>query len=163
MLQIFDDGRLTDGKGRTVDFKNTVLIMTSNVGVDLPGENIREALRAHFKPEFLNRIDDIIIFESLGKDEIESIIDIQLETLRGHLAARKITLELTSAAREALFREGYDPAFGARPLKRAIQKLLADPLALRLLEGDVQPGEHIIADLAPTGEIHFQAVPAGAF
>src|SRR5215468_10609685 len=127
MLQIFDDGRLADGKGRTVDFKNTVIIMTSNVGVGISETNIREALRAHFKPEFLNRIDDIIIFRSLGKEEIAKIIDIQLEALRTHLADRKITLELTAAARDALFREGYDPAFGARPLKRAIQKLLADP------------------------------------
>ncbi|HYR88996.1 MAG TPA: ATP-dependent chaperone ClpB [Terriglobia bacterium] len=156
MLQIFDDGRLTDGKGRTVDFKNTVLIMTSNVGVGLSSENIREALREHFKPEFLNRIDDIIIFKSLGKEEITRIIEIQLETLRKHLADRKITLELTAAARDALFREGYDPSFGARPLKRAIQKLLADPLALKILEGDIQPGEHLVADVSRTGEFSFR-------
>src|SRR5215467_6433511 len=134
MLQIFDDGRLTDGKGRTVDFKNTVIIMTSNVGIGMSAANIRDELRAHFKPEFLNRIDDIIIFKSLGKEQITKIIDIQLESLRGHLADRRITLELSAAARDALFKEGYDPAFGARPLKRAIQKLLADPLALRILE-----------------------------
>jgi ATP-dependent Clp protease ATP-binding subunit ClpB len=162
MLQIFDDGRLTDGKGRTVDFKNTVLIMTSNVGVGLSAENIREELRSHFRPEFLNRIDDIIIFRSLGKEDISSIIEIQLETLRKHLADRKITLELTPAAREALFAEGYDPSFGARPLKRAIQKLLADPLALKILEGDIQPGEHIVADVGRSGELEFEAVPAAA-
>ncbi len=156
MLQIFDDGRLTDGKGRTVDFKNTVVIMTSNVGVGLSAENIREALREHFKPEFLNRIDDIIVFKSLGKEEISKIIEIQLETLRRHLADRKITLELTPAAREALFREGYDPSFGARPLKRAIQKLLADPLALKILEGDIQPGEHLVADVSRSGEFSFR-------
>jgi len=156
MLQIFDDGRLTDGKGRTVDFKNTVVIMTSNVGVGLSTENIREALREHFKPEFLNRIDDIIVFKSLGKEEISKIIEIQLETLRRHLADRKITLELTPAAREALFREGYDPSFGARPLKRAIQKLLADPLALKILEGDIQPGEHLVADVSRSGEFSFR-------
>jgi ATP-dependent Clp protease ATP-binding subunit ClpB len=160
MLQIFDDGRLTDGKGRTVDFKNTVIIMTSNVGVGMSETNIREALRAHFKPEFLNRIDDIIIFKPLGKDEITKIIDIQLESLRSHLADRKITLELTPAARDAVFREGYDPAFGARPLKRAIQKLLADPLALRILEGDVQAGDHVVADVNRDGALTFQAVPA---
>jgi len=156
MLQIFDDGRLTDGKGRTVDFKNTVVIMTSNVGVGLSAENIREALREHFKPEFLNRIDDIIVFKSLGKEEISKIIEIQLETLRRHLADRKITLELTPVAREALFREGYDPSFGARPLKRAIQKLLADPLALKILEGDIQPGEHLVADVSRSGEFSFR-------
>jgi ATP-dependent Clp protease ATP-binding subunit ClpB len=151
MLQIFDDGRLTDGKGRTVDFKNTVIIMTSNVGIGLTDKNVREALKEHFKPEFLNRIDDIITFKSLGKEEITKIIDIQLETLRKHLADRKITLELTQSAREALFREGYDPAFGARPLKRAIQKLLADPLALKILEGEVEPGENIVADVNRAG------------
>src|SRR5437867_3581097 len=162
MLQIFDDGRLTDGKGRTVDFKNTVIIMTSNVATGLSDSNIREALRQHFKPEFLNRIDDIITFRSLGKEEIARIIDIQLETLREYLAERKISLELTPAAREALFREGYDPAFGARPLKRAIQKLLANPLALKILEGTVETGEHIVADVDRRGEFEFQAVPAVA-
>jgi ATP-dependent Clp protease ATP-binding subunit ClpB len=160
MLQIFDDGRLTDGKGRTVDFRNTVIIMTSNVGVGMSETNIREALRAHFKPEFLNRIDDIIIFKPLGKEEIAKIVDIQLEALRGHLAERKITLELSAAARDALFKEGYDPAFGARPLKRAIQKLLADPLALRILEGDIQAGDHVVADVDRDGEFTFQPVPA---
>ncbi len=162
MLQIFDDGRLTDGKGRTVDFKNSVVIMTSNVGVGLPEANLREKLREHFKPEFLNRIDDIIIFKALGKDEITKIIDIQLENLRKHLADRRISLELTSTAREALFREGYDPSFGARPLKRAIQKLLADPLALKILEGDIQAGEHVTADVDRGGELTFQIVPAVA-
>jgi ATP-dependent Clp protease ATP-binding subunit ClpB len=162
MLQIFDDGRLTDGKGRTVDFKNTVIIMTSNVGLGLSETNIREALRQHFKPEFLNRIDDIIVFKSLGKDEITKIIDIQLESLRGHLADRKITLELTPAAREALFKEGYDPSFGARPLKRAIQKLLADPLALKILEGDIQSGDHVLSDTDRAGNFTFQSVPTAA-
>jgi ATP-dependent Clp protease ATP-binding subunit ClpB len=162
MLQIFDDGRLTDGKGRTVDFKNTVIIMTSNVGLGMSETNVREALRQHFKPEFLNRIDDIIVFKSLGKEEITKIIDIQLESLRNHLADRKITLELTSAARDALFKEGYDPSFGARPLKRAIQKLLADPLALKILEGEIQSGDHVSADLNRDGEFTFQTVPAAA-
>src|SRR5256712_3268646 len=163
MLQIFDDGRLTDGKGRTVDFKNTVIIMTSNVATGLSDSNIREALRQHFKPEFLNRIDDIITFRSLGKEEIARIIDIQLETLREYLAERKISLELTPAAREALFREGYDPAFGARPLKRAIQKLLANPLALKILEGTVETGEHIVADVDRRGAVGIQPpAPRGA-
>ncbi|PYS02411.1 MAG: ATP-dependent chaperone ClpB [Acidobacteria bacterium] len=162
MLQIFDDGRLTDGKGRTVDFKNSVLIMTSNIGIAMSEQNIREALRTHFKPEFLNRIDDIIIFKSLGKEELARIVEIQLGTLRKHLADRKITLELTAAARDALFREGYDPSFGARPLKRAIQKLLADPLALKILEGDIQPGENVVADVTRTGEFDFRAARAAA-
>jgi ATP-dependent Clp protease ATP-binding subunit ClpB len=160
MLQIFDDGRLTDGKGRTVDFKNTVIIMTSNIGVG--GDNVRDALRAHFKPEFLNRIDDIVVFKSLGKEEISRIIEIQLENLRKHLSDRKITLELTPAARETLFNEGYDPSFGARPLKRAIQKLLADPLALKLLEGQIEPGDHVVADVSRNGELEFTAAPAVA-
>jgi ATP-dependent Clp protease ATP-binding subunit ClpB len=151
---------LTDGKGRTVDFKNTVIIMTSNIGVG--GDNVRDALRAHFKPEFLNRIDDIIVFKSLGKEEISKIIEIQLENLRKHLADRKITLELTPAAREALFNEGFDPSFGARPLKRAIQKLLADPLAMKLLDGEIQAGEHIVVDTVRGGELEFKAVPAKA-
>lgn len=160
MLQIFDDGRLTDGKGRTVDFKNTVIIMTSNVAAS--GENVREVLRAHFKPEFLNRIDDIITFKSLGKEEIAKIIDVQLAVLRKHLEDRRITLELSSTAREALFQEGYDPAFGARPLKRAIQKLIADPLALKILSGDVQAGQEVKVDVNQSGEMTFSALAAKA-
>jgi ATP-dependent Clp protease ATP-binding subunit ClpB len=162
MLQIFDDGRLTDGKGRTVDFKNTVIIMTSNVAAGLAGENIREVLKSHFKPEFLNRIDDIITFKSLGKEEISKIVDVQLEILRKHLEDRKITLELSPAAREALFQEGYDPAFGARPLKRAIQKLLSDTLALKLLSGEIEAGQHIVADVSKSGEFTFRTVTAKA-
>src|SRR5215468_10399540 len=162
MLQIFDDGRLTDGKGRTVDFKNAVIIMTSNVASGATGDKVREILRAHFKPEFLNRIDDIIIFKPLGKEEIAKIVDIQLDVLRKHLEDRRITLELTPAAREALFKEGYDPSFGARPLKRAIQKLLADPLALKILEGDIQPGDHVLSDVDRGGEFTFESVPTAA-
>ena len=162
MLQIFDDGRLTDGKGRTVDFKNTVIIMTSNVAAGTGEDNVREMLRAHFKPEFLNRIDDIITFKSLGKDDLGKIIEIQLALLRKFLADRRITLELTPAARDAVFQEGYDPAFGARPLKRAIQKLLADPLAMKLLDGEIQPGEHVIASVNKQGEFTFRAAAAAA-
>jgi ATP-dependent Clp protease ATP-binding subunit ClpB len=162
MLQIFDDGRLTDGKGRTVDFKNTVIIMTSNVAPDARGENVREMLRSHFKPEFLNRIDDIITFKPLGKEEIAKIIDVQLAILRRHLEERRITLELSAAAREALFEEGYDPSFGARPLKRAIQKLIADPLAMKLLSGEVQPGQHLEADVSKGRELTFRSVAAKA-
>ena len=162
MLQIFDDGRLTDGKGRTVDFKNSVIIMTSNVATGVKGDSVREVLRAHFKPEFLNRIDDIITFKSLGKDEIARIVDIQMGILRKHLEDRKIMLDLTPDARAALIQEGYDPSFGARPLKRAIQNLIADELALKLLSGEIQPGEYIEADVSKSGQFVFRQVPAKA-
>ena len=160
LLQIMDDGRLTDGKGRKVDFKNTVIIMTSNLGSSyLQSENIRsadaferaskqvlDALHGHFKPEFLNRVDDIIIFHPLGKEQLVKIVDLRLEDLRRLLADRKISLELTDAAKELLFTEGYDPNFGARPLKRAIQKLVQDPLALKILDGEVLHGDHVVVD-----------------
>ena len=160
MLQIMDDGRLTDGKGRTVDFKNTVIIMTSNLGstylqaenvatndaFDRASRQVLETLHSHFKPEFLNRVDDIIIFRPLGKEQLVKIVDLRLEDLRRLLADRKISLELTDAAKELLFTEGYDPNFGARPLKRAIQKLVQDPLALKILDGEVLHGDHVIVD-----------------
>src|ERR1700690_1990637 len=160
LLQIMDDGRLTDGKGRKVDFKNTVIIMTSNLGSSyLQSENIRDAaafdeaskrgmetLPGHFNPEFLNRVDDIIIFHPLGKEQLVKIVDLRLEDLRRLLEDRKISLELTDAAKELLFTEGYDPNFGARPLKRAIQKLVQDPLALKILDGEVLHGDHVIVD-----------------
>jgi ATP-dependent Clp protease ATP-binding subunit ClpB len=160
LLQIMDDGRLTDGKGRTVDFKNAVIIMTSNLGsaflqaenvfspeaFDRAGKLVLDALHGHFKPEFLNRVDDIIIFRPLGKEQLVKIVDLRLEDLRRLLADRKISLELTDAAKELLFTEGYDPNFGARPLKRAIQKLVQDPLALKILDGDVLHGDHVIVD-----------------
>jgi ATP-dependent Clp protease ATP-binding subunit ClpB len=159
LLQIFDDGRLTDGKGRTVDFKNTVIIMTSNLTVEGDESDVRQALGSHFKPEFLNRIDDIIRFHSLGSDEIVKIIDIQLEALSRHLEERKLTLELTPAAREVLFREGYDPTFGARPLKRAIQALVANPLSMQILQGEILAGSHVVADADPDGGLKFEARP----
>jgi ATP-dependent Clp protease ATP-binding subunit ClpB len=160
LLQIMDDGRLTDGKGRKVDFKNTVIIMTSNLGSSyLQSENIRsadgfeqaskhvmEALHGHFKPEFLNRVDDIIIFHPLGKEQLVKIVELRLEDLRRLLTDRKISLELTDGAKELLFTEGYDPNFGARPLKRAIQKLVQDPLALKILDGEVLHGDHVMVD-----------------
>jgi ATP-dependent Clp protease ATP-binding subunit ClpB len=160
LLQIMDDGRLTDGQGRTVDFRNTVIIMTSNIGSTyLQAENMRtaeefeqatklvmEALHGHFKPEFLNRVDDVIVFRPLGKEQLVKIIDLRLEDLRRLLAERKISLELTEAARELLFTEGFDPNFGARPLKRAIQKLVQDPLALKILDGEILHGDHVIVD-----------------
>ncbi|HEX9544243.1 MAG TPA: AAA family ATPase, partial [Pyrinomonadaceae bacterium] len=153
LLQILDDGRLTDAKGRTVDFKNTVLIMTSNLGsreiqaAEGDEEQVREAvlqeLRAHFKPEFLNRIDDIVIFHQLSREQIVKIIDVQLERLRKMLGERGIQLVLDDSARQLLAREGYDPNYGARPLKRAIQTLIQNPLAVKILNGDVLPGQTV--------------------
>jgi len=160
LLQIMDDGRLTDGKGRVVDFKNTILIMTSNLGssylqaeaLRTPGdfekasEQVMNALHGHFRPEFLNRVDDIIVFSPLGKEQLVKIIDLRLEDVRRLLADRKISIELTDAAKELLFTQGYDPNFGARPLKRAIQKLIQDPLALKILDGEILHGDHVIID-----------------
>jgi ATP-dependent Clp protease ATP-binding subunit ClpB len=158
-LQIMDDGRLTDGKGRVVDFKNTIIIMTSNIGssylTDLSSPEkigeahkmVMEALRASFKPEFLNRVDDILIFNPLGKEQLSKIVELRLEDLRKLLADRKISLEMTPAARELVFTEGYDPNYGARPLKRAIQRLIQDPLALKILDGEVLHGDHVVVDV----------------
>ena len=164
LLQILDDGRLTDSKGRTVDFKNTVLIMTSNLGsreiqaVSDDEKQVREAvtqvLREHFKPEFLNRIDDIVIFHRLSRDQITQIIDVQLERLRAMLHDRNISLVLEDSAKELLAREGYDPQFGARPLKRAIQTLIQNPLAMKLLRGEIPPGQTVIVS-ARDGEMKF--------
>jgi ATP-dependent Clp protease ATP-binding subunit ClpB len=163
LLQILDDGRLTDGKGRTVDFRNTVIIMTSNLGANyLTPENLRtpeaferarqlvmQTVQAHFKPEFLNRVDDIIVFTPLGKAELTRIIELRLEDLRRQLADRRISLELTNAARELIFTEGYDVQYGARPLKRAVQRLIQDPLALKILDGEVLHGDHVVVDADP--------------
>jgi ATP-dependent Clp protease ATP-binding subunit ClpB len=171
LLQIMDDGRLTDGQGRIVDFKNAIIIMTSNIGSTyLQSENMRSAddfakatelvmtaLHGHFKPEFLNRVDDIIVFTPLGKEQLVKIIDLRLEDLRRLLAERKISIELTEAAKELLFTEGYDPNFGARPLKRAIQKLIQDPLAMKILDGEVLHGDHVVADTDKrSGKITFE-------
>ena len=195
LLQLLDDGRLTDGKGRTVDFKNTVIIMTSNIGSSYLTEaagapsksmggppfrpnlaegrdaveeinpqnswvskereyaqavdKVMDALRQHFKPEFLNRVDDIVVFSPLGKEQLTHIVDLRLEDLRRLLADRKISIELTDRAKELLFSEGYDPTYGARPLKRAIQKLVQDPLALKILDGEVLHGDHVVVDADP--------------
>jgi ATP-dependent Clp protease ATP-binding subunit ClpB len=162
-LQILDDGRLTDGQGRTVDFRNTVLIMTSNVGsqhiVEL-GETEREellrrvdeALRAHFKPEFLNRIDETIVFHQLGREEFHRIVDIQLERVKALLVERRIQLEVTDAAKDLLADKGYDPHYGARPLKRVIQRMLQDPLAMKILEGEFPEGSKVRVDARVSGE-----------
>jgi ATP-dependent Clp protease ATP-binding subunit ClpB len=154
LLQVLDDGRLTDGQGRTVDFRNTVLIMTSNI-------RSAEQLRERFRPEFLNRIDEIVEFQRLSRDQIAEIVELQLERLRHRLAERQITLELTDAAKEALAEAGWDPAYGARPLKRAIQRLVENPLALRLLEGDFADGDTIRID-AHGDELVFVKVEAAA-
>jgi len=158
LLQILDDGRLTDSKGRTVDFKNTVLIMTSNLGSreiqSAEGneaqakEAVIQILRDYFKPEFLNRIDDIVVFKQLSRETISQIIDVQLERLRVMLKERGIEIVLDASAKDLLVKEGYDPTFGARPLKRAIQSLIQNPLAVKLLNGEVSSGQtvHVSAD-----------------
>jgi len=166
LLQILDDGRMTDGKGRTVDFKNTVLIMTSNVGSqwmqELEGredketeKRVMDALRQTFRPEFLNRIDDIIMFNSLGPEEIKKIVDIQLGYLQKRLEGSKITLELTEKAKEFLANTGFDPVYGARPLKRTIQHLIQDPLAMKILDGSVREGIRVTVDVED-GEVVFR-------
>jgi ATP-dependent Clp protease ATP-binding subunit ClpB len=177
LLQMMDDGRLTDGKGRVVDFKNTILIMTSNIGSQFlngaadalvrPGaettdgwfeeasKQVMNQLHAHFRPEFLNRVDDIIVFHPLGKEQLVKIVDLRLEDLRRLLADRKISLELTESAKDLLFTQGYDPNFGARPLKRAIQKFVQDPLALKILDGEVLHGDHVVVD-ADKGKMKFE-------
>jgi len=166
LLQILDDGRMTDGKGRTVDFKNTVLIMTSNVGSqwikevavrneDEMRRQVMDALRATFRPEFLNRIDEIVIFNSLGREEIKRIVDIQMALLRRRLNGKKIDVELTDQAKDFLAESGFDPVYGARPLKRSIQHLIQDPLAMKILEGSFKDGDHVCVDVKDS-EIVFQ-------
>ena len=164
LLQVLDDGRITDGQGRTVDFRNTLLIMTSNVGSQfiLHEENaeqreakVTEALRGMFRPEFLNRIDEIIIFDRLKHEEINTIVDLQLARVRQRLAKQGLALALTEAAKERIGTLGYDPVYGARPLKRVIQSLLLDPLSLEVLDGHFVDGDVIHADLSD-GEIVFQ-------
>lgn len=165
LLQLLDDGRLTDGHGRTVNFKNTVVIMTSNIGshhimelgVEAGQEKVMQAMRQHFRPEFLNRIDDVIVFHNLSREDLLQIVDIQLGHLRKLLAGRKLSLELTDAARLHLADVGYDPAFGARPIKRAIQRELQDPLALALLNGEFSEGDTIRVNFSE-GSIVFESV-----
>ncbi len=174
LLQVLDDGRLTDGQGRTVDFRNTVIIMTSNVGSHLILERagtvdweaveaqVLDALRQHFRPEFLNRVDDIVVFRPLGQPQLDRIIDLQLERLRKMLADRKIELEITPEAKRKVAEEGYDPAFGARPLKRAIQRTLQNPLAIGLLEGKFKDGDRIVADVDASGKLTFRTADTPA-
>jgi len=178
LLQLLDDGRLTDGKGRTVDFKNAVVIMTSNVGSHFIAEaasrskldagselsegirrEVMDALRAHFRPEFLNRIDEIIVFHALSREQMRSVIDIQLRGLMRRLEDRKIHIELTPKAKDLLIEEGYDPTYGARPLKRAIQRRLLDQLAMRVLQGEFTEGDTVRIDAAG-GELTFRRAEA---
>jgi ATP-dependent Clp protease ATP-binding subunit ClpB len=174
-LQILDDGRLTDSKGRVVDFKNTVIIMTSNVGSQyihefskgaMAEEEMQKAVEAElhqrFRPEFLNRIDDVIVFHSLDLSQIKQIIGIQLRKLTKMIAERGLTIEISEAARERIAQEGYDPAFGARPLKRALQRLIIDPLAIRLLDGTFKPGETVFVNASPDGKVELSPEPEPA-
>jgi ATP-dependent Clp protease ATP-binding subunit ClpB len=170
---VLDDGRLTDGQGRTVDFKNTVLIMTSNIGSqhvqmieekNLPEEDKRELIsravlddvRKAFRPEFLNRLDEMIVFNRLDRKDMHAIIDIQLRRFAARLARRDILVELTPAAKDFLAETGWDPQYGARPLKRAIQRSLEDPLARQVLAGEYPPGTQLLVDRAPSGDLTFQ-------
>ena len=177
LLQLLDDGRLTDGKGRTVDFKNTVVIMTSNLGsqfiaqeaTGIHGElsegarrQVMDALRAHFRPEFINRVDEIIFFHALDKAHMKKIIEIQLRGLLKRLETRKINVELTDAAREYLVEEGYAPTYGARPLKRTIQRRVLDPLAIRVLEGEFREGDRIVVDAGDDGILFRKSVETPA-
>ena len=166
LLQVMDDGRLTDGQGRTVDFKNAVLVMTSNVGSqyivaeadeDRMRAEVEAALASHFKPEFLNRIDDVVIFRRLTKPEIAQIVDLQVELVLSRVRERGIEVVLTDRARELLANLGYDPTYGARPLKRVIQKQLVDKLALAMLDGGFEPGDTVEVDVAD-GALSFEKV-----
>jgi ATP-dependent Clp protease ATP-binding subunit ClpB len=167
LLQILDDGRMTDGQGRTVDFKNTIIVMTSNVGshwIQELGANQREemekrvmeALQASFKPEFLNRVDDIMIFHNLTPEHLGAIVDIQLESVKKRLEDQHMTLDLSEGTKTLLAKEGFDPTYGARPLKRAIQRHIENPLAMDILEGRFGEGAHVVADVKG-GKVVFES------
>jgi len=167
LLQVLDDGRMTDGKGRTVSFKNTILIMTSNLGSHIIMElgqqdseemrrRIDELLHKQFKPEFLNRVDEIITFHGLSKEDLLQIVDIQIGRMAARLKDRKFTVELTNDAKQFLVDTGYDPIFGARPLKRAIQRYIEDPLAMEILEGNFLEGDHILIDKGLDNKLVFR-------
>jgi ATP-dependent Clp protease ATP-binding subunit ClpB len=165
LLQILDDGRMTDGHGRTVDFKNTIIIMTSNVGsqwIQELGSNRKEmekrvmdALRSGFKPEFLNRIDETIIFENLSREQIVHIVEIQINRLAKRLADQNLRITLSDNAKQVLAEKGYDPVYGARPLKRAIQKYIENPLSMEILKGKIPEGARVVADVNELGGISF--------
>jgi len=165
LLQILDDGRLTDSHGRTVDFKNTVIIMTSNIGgeyitgasdYNVIKDKVMEALRFHFRPEFLNRVDEIIVFRSLTKDDLKNIVDIQIKRLKDRLKDQKINIELSDSAKEYLIDKGYNPTYGARPLKRVIQNEIETRLARMILAGDIKEGSTVLLS-AENGELVIQA------
>jgi ATP-dependent Clp protease ATP-binding subunit ClpB len=172
LLQLLDDGRLTDGQGRTVDFRNTIVIMTSNLGsvvfqdASIPMDKRREAIlddvRGFFRPEFVNRIDEIVVFDPLGREQLRQIVDIQAQLLAGRLSQRKLTVELTEAAKEHLANAGYDPTFGARPLRRLIQREVQDPLAMKLLSGEITEGDHVVVDAEGDVLVFRVARPAAA-
>jgi ATP-dependent Clp protease ATP-binding subunit ClpB len=173
LLQILDDGRLTDGQGRVVSFRNTVVIMTSNIGSQYLQEMqdataaqvenaVMNALRQHFRPEFLNRVDDIILFHRLTEEQLEQIVEIQLRRLEKVLAGRRVALELTPAAKRRLAHEGFDPVYGARPLKRVIQREIVNPLSMELLEGKLKEGDRVRVDVGPLGEFTFETAERGA-
>ena len=152
LLQVLDEGRLTDGQGRTVDFRNTVVILTSNLGAGGDREQIMEAVKHHFKPEFINRLDDVVVFDPLSQDQLVGIVDIQLEGLAERLAARRLILDVSDSAKSWLAERGYDPAYGARPLRRLIQQAIGDRLAKKLLAGDIVDGDTVHVDVADGGE-----------
>jgi ATP-dependent Clp protease ATP-binding subunit ClpB len=171
LLQVMDDGRLTDSKGRTVDFKNTVLIMTSNLGaalltsetlktehdIDMARESVMRVLREHFRPEFLNRVDDMVIFRPLGHSQMNQILDLRVEELLKLLEERQISLELTGPAKQLILASGWDPVYGARPLKRALQRMVQDPLAMKILDGEVLHGAHVRIDVdRRSNQLHFE-------
>jgi ATP-dependent Clp protease ATP-binding subunit ClpB len=159
LLQVLEDGRLTDGQGRTVDFRNTIVVMTSNLGSDLiqnysddddynlMKQAVMEVVGTHFRPELINRIDEVVVFHSLRKEQVAGIAEIQLDRLRKRLAERELSLKLTSTAMDKLVDVGFDPVYGARPLKRAIQQWIENPLAQRLLAGEFEPGQEIVVDV----------------
>jgi ATP-dependent Clp protease ATP-binding subunit ClpB len=159
LLAVLDDGRLTDGQGRTVDFRNTILILTSNLGStalagdvmddELKRDTVMAAVREHFKPEFLNRLDDIVVFDSLTTEDLTRIVDIQLAALEKRLAERRLKLEVTEAAREWLALNGFDPLYGARPLRRLVQTSIGDALARGLIAGQIRDGQSVLVDAAP--------------
>ena len=155
LLQVLDDGRLTDGQGRTVDFHNTILILTSNLGAGGSHDEIKVAVKHAFKPEFINRLDDVIIFDALQPEQLRGIVDIQLKQLTKRLENRRLTLEVDDAARDWLAKRGYDPSYGARPLRRLIQQAIGDTLAKELLAGHIFDGDIVHVSVAPDGE-HLQ-------
>jgi ATP-dependent Clp protease ATP-binding subunit ClpB len=173
LLQVLDDGRLTDGQGRTVDFRNTLLILTSNLGShflvdqtleeDKKRDAVMSVVRQAFKPEFLNRLDEIVMFDALSEEQLSHIVDLQVAELNKRLAVRRISVSVTEAAHEWLSRTGYDPAYGARPLRRLVQTAIGDPLARLLLAGEVLDGSQVVVDVDESGEgLAMKAVPAAA-